>query len=178
MFNWSKRIIWAYSFTKKKKKESDRFFAIFKSIFLKNRSLSNAWWWFCGKTQNWEGNLYFTENRLSRNEMRRASDNHIMCHICAKELSDRTLIKQLFTKYNFFKEIAPNFTYSKNHNFLSITGTFSTNRLLKISWQRHVRNVLFHFCQPLTIIIKKKKRKERKKEKEKKKLRFLWTLCF
>ena len=34
-----------------------------------------------------EGNLSFTENRLSINEMWCALDNHNnMCHICAKEL--------------------------------------------------------------------------------------------
>ena len=32
-----------------------------------------------------KGNLYLTENQLSRNEMWCAADNHIhMCHICAK----------------------------------------------------------------------------------------------
>ena len=33
--------------------------------------------------------MYLTENRISRNEMWCASDNHNnMCHICAKELLD------------------------------------------------------------------------------------------
>ena len=35
--------------------------------------------------------MYLTENRLSRNEMWRASDNHNshnMCHISAKDLLD------------------------------------------------------------------------------------------
>ena len=41
------------------------------------------------------------------------SDNHNnMCNIRAKELFDSTF-KQLFTKYQFFNEIAPNFTYSQ-----------------------------------------------------------------
>ena len=41
------------------------------------------------KNASWEGNLYLTENRLSRNEKWCASDNHNnMCHICAKELLD------------------------------------------------------------------------------------------
>ena len=36
-----------------------------------------------------KGNLYLTENWLSRNEMWCASDNHNnMCYICAKELLD------------------------------------------------------------------------------------------
>ena len=29
--------------------------------------------------QNWEGNLYLTENQLSWNEMCCASDNHNLC---------------------------------------------------------------------------------------------------
>ena len=33
-----------------------------------------------------KGNLFLTENRLSRNEMWCAADNYnYMCHICAKE---------------------------------------------------------------------------------------------
>ena len=37
------------------------------------------------KMQNWERNLYLTENRLGRNEIWCAEDNHsYMCHICAK----------------------------------------------------------------------------------------------
>ena len=36
-----------------------------------------------------KGNLYLTENRLSRNEMWGAVDNHnYMCHICAEEFWD------------------------------------------------------------------------------------------
>ena len=33
--------------------------------------------------------MYFSENRLSRNEIRCAAENHNnVCHICAKELLD------------------------------------------------------------------------------------------
>ena len=36
-----------------------------------------------------KGNLYLTENRLSRNEMWCAADDYNnMCYICAKELLD------------------------------------------------------------------------------------------
>ena len=39
--------------------------------------------------QNWEGQLYLTENLPSRNEMLCAADNHNnMCHICAKGFLD------------------------------------------------------------------------------------------
>ena len=41
------------------------------------------------KSKIGKGNLYLTENRLSRNEMWCASGNlSDMCHICAKELLD------------------------------------------------------------------------------------------
>ena len=44
---------------------------------------------FAVRNANWEGNLYLTENRVGRNEMWCASDNHKnMSHICAKELLD------------------------------------------------------------------------------------------
>ena len=54
-----------------------------------------------------KGNQYLSENWLSRKEMLCTADYHnYMCHIglCAKEFQIRTLIKQLFTKYQFFKK--------------------------------------------------------------------------
>ena len=77
-----KIIIWAYSFVKKRR----RFLALFVSIFLRNRSLSDARWFYGKKRKIGKGNLYLAENRLSWNEMCCASDNHkYMCHTCAKE---------------------------------------------------------------------------------------------
>ena len=68
---------------------------------------------FTGKTRKiGKGNLYLTENQLSRNEVWCASDNHnSMCCICAKESLDLNFnfdILQLFTKYQFL---------TKNINF-------------------------------------------------------------
>ena len=70
-------------------KKRRRVLALFISIFLRNRSLSDDRW-FCGKKrqsrQIGKGNLYLTENRSSWNELCCASDNHnYMCHTCAKE---------------------------------------------------------------------------------------------
>ena len=52
-------------------------FALFKSIFLRNRSLSNARWFYSKKHKIWfKGYLYLTENQLRRNKMWCAADNH------------------------------------------------------------------------------------------------------
>ena len=56
----SKRIIWAYSFVKKWR----RVLALFISIFLRNRSLSDARWFYGKKRKIGKGNLYVTEKRL------------------------------------------------------------------------------------------------------------------
>ena len=62
--------------------------------------------------QNGKGNLYLTENGLSRNEMWCASDNHSnVRHICAKELSVSNCNYAVICKISIFKEIALNFTY-------------------------------------------------------------------
>ena len=62
-----------------------RVFVLFKSIFLSNRSLSNARWFYGKKRKIGKRNLYLTGNRLSRKQMWCAADNHnYMCHICAK----------------------------------------------------------------------------------------------
>ena len=47
-----------------------------------------------------KGNLYLTENRLSRNEMWYAADNH----------NHKCLIKAVIYKISNFQEIAPHFT--------------------------------------------------------------------
>ena len=88
--------------------------ALFISIFLRNRSLSDARW-FCGKKcKIGKGNLYLTENRLSWNEMCCASDNHnYMCHTWAKEFLNSSFNSAVIDKISNFQDIAPNFTFSQ-----------------------------------------------------------------
>ena len=89
-------------------------FALFKSIFLRNRSLSNAGGFGGKKRKIGKGNLYLTENQLRKNEMWCASDNHNdMCHIRAKGHLDLNFNEAVIYKISIFKEIAPNFTYSQ-----------------------------------------------------------------
>ena len=65
-------------------KKRRRVLALFIGIFLRNRSLSDARWFYGQKRNIGKGNLYLTENRLSW--MCCASDNHnYMCHKCAKK---------------------------------------------------------------------------------------------
>ena len=55
--------------------------------------------------------MYLTENRLSRNEMWCAADNHnFMCHICAKGILDSNFNQAGIDKITKFQEIAPNLT--------------------------------------------------------------------
>ena len=71
------------------KKKSRRVFVLFKSTFFRNRSFSNANWFYSKNRKIWKGNLYLTENRFSRNEMWCAVVNHNhMYHICAKGFLD------------------------------------------------------------------------------------------
>ena len=89
-------------------------FALFKSIFLRNRSLSNARWFYGKKSRIGKGNLHLTENRLSRNEMWCAVGNHdYMSLICAKGLLDSNFNYAVIDKISNFQEIAPNFTFSQ-----------------------------------------------------------------
>ena len=123
--------------------------ALFISIFLRNRSLSDARW-FCGKKRKiGKGNLYLTENGLSWNVMCCASDNHnYMRHTCAKEFLNRASIKKLLTKYQIFTILPQISHFHKFRNFSSIFATFEANCFIPINFmQGHVRNTLFHFCQ-------------------------------
>ena len=56
--------------------------------------------------------MYLTENRISRNEMWCASDNHNnLCCICAKELLDSNFNQAVIDKISNFHDFAPNFTF-------------------------------------------------------------------
>ena len=54
---------------KTKKKNSQRVFALFKCICLKNQSLSIARWFYGKKCKIGKGTLYLTENQLGRNRV-------------------------------------------------------------------------------------------------------------
>ena len=67
-------------------RKGDGFLPLFISIFLRNRSLSDARWFYGKKRKIGKGNLYLTEYWLSWNEMYCASDNHnYICQTWAKE---------------------------------------------------------------------------------------------
>ena len=71
------------------KKKRRRVFALFITFFLRNRSLSNARGFYGKKRKIRKGNFYLTENRLEKNEIWFAEDNHsYMCHICIKGFLD------------------------------------------------------------------------------------------
>ena len=59
-----------------------------------------------------KGNLYLTENRLSRNEIWCVADIcNYMCYIRAKGFLDSNFNKAVIDKISNFYKIAPNFTY-------------------------------------------------------------------
>ena len=81
---------------------------------MRNRSLSNARWFYGKKRKIRKGNLYLTENRLERNELLFAEGYHsYMCHIWSKGFLDSKFNKAVIDKISIFPEIAPNFTSSQ-----------------------------------------------------------------
>ena len=96
-------------------KKRRRVLALFISIFLRNRSLSDARW-FCGKKRKiGKGNLYLTENPLSWNVMCCASDNHnYMCHTCAKEFFRFELQSRSYWQKIQFSRYCPKFPIFTN----------------------------------------------------------------
>ena len=70
------------------------------------------------KTQNSDGNLYLTENRLGRTKYGMRKIIRVICAICVqKDFKIRTLIKQLLTKYQFFMKLPQISHIRKNDNF-------------------------------------------------------------
>ena len=60
------------------------------------------------------GNLYLTENQLSRKAVWCTVDNHkYMCHICVKGFLDSNSNREVTNKISDFHEIASNFAYSQ-----------------------------------------------------------------
>ena len=81
---------------------------------MRNRSFSNARWFYGKKCKTGKGNLYLTENQLSWNEMCCASDNcKYMCHTFAKEFLNSNFNEAVIDKISIFQDIAPNFTFSQ-----------------------------------------------------------------
>ena len=92
--------------------------------FLRNRSLSNAWWFYCKQYLLFyfickdycnigKGNLYISENRLSTYEMWCATDNYNhMYHICVKGFLDSNF-NEVYSYISNSPEIAPNSIYSQ-----------------------------------------------------------------
>ena len=86
-----------------RKKKGRRVFALFITFLLRNRSLSNARWFYVKKRNIQKGNLYLTENRLERYEIWFAEDNHsCMCHIREKGFFCFVLFVCLFVFVSVF----------------------------------------------------------------------------
>ena len=110
---------------KNKNKKNRRGFALFKRYFLRNRSLSNARWFYGKKHKIGKENLYLTENCWSKSKLWCAADNlNYMCYICAKKKLDSKFNEAVIEKISHFPEIVPNFTYSQKLWFLKYNSNF------------------------------------------------------
>ena len=131
-----------------------RVLALFISIFLRNRSLSDARWFYGKKHKIGKGNLHLTKNRLSWNEMCCASDNHklYVTHV-QKNFKIRATIKQLLTKYQIFTILPQISHFHKYCNFSSIFATFLDQLLHPYKFYgRDMSGILFFIfasCEPL-----------------------------
>ena len=130
-----------------------RVLALFINIFLRNRSLSDARWFYGKKRKIGKGNLYLNENRLSWNEMCCASDNHnYMCHTCAKDFKFELQLSSYWQNIKFSR-YCPKF-----HIFTKIVIFQVYLRLLRptaSSYEFYGRNMsgilffIFASCEPL-----------------------------
>ena len=114
-------------------RKGDGFLALFISIFLRNRSLSDARWFYGKKRKIGKGNMYLTENRLSWNEIWCSShNNNYMCHTCAKEVLNSSFNLAVIDKISNFHDIAPNFTFLQISWFLKYICNFLDQLLCPI----------------------------------------------
>ena len=85
------------------------------------------------------------------------SDNHnYMCHTCAKEFLKFKLYLSSYWQNIKFSRYCPKFHIFTNivifQVFLQLFRPTASS--LQISWQGHVMNALFHFCQLPTVNVK------------------------
>ena len=139
-------------------KKRRRVLTFFICIFLRNRYLSDARWFYGQKRKIGKGNLYLTENRLSWNVICCALDNHNhMCHTCAKEFLIWASIKQLLTKYQVFTILPQISHFHKNRNFFKYFCNFLDQLLHPYKFYgRGMSGILFFIfasCEPLVKLI-------------------------
>ena len=117
--------------------------ALFKSIFLRNRSLSRL---FCTIKKAKLGRIicvWLTINLVETNfVVRKIITIWVTC--VQKNSEIQTLIKQVFS-ISIFEEIAPNFTYLQKNNL--IFNQFLDQLLLPYKFYGSNMNTLFQFCQ-------------------------------
>ena len=136
-------------------KKGRRVLTLFISIFLRNRSLSDARWFYGKKKRKIrKGNLYLTENRLSWNEMCFASDNHnYMCHTCAKEFVRFELQFSSYWQNIKFSRYCPKFhIFTKNVIFQDIWNVLDQLLHPYKFYGRDMSGILFSIfasCEPL-----------------------------
>ena len=106
---------------------SRRVLALFMSIFLRNRSLSDARWFYGKKRKIGKENLYLTENQLSWNEMCCASDNHnklYVSHMCKRIFKFELQLSSYWQNIKFSQYYPQISHFHKYRNFSSIFATF------------------------------------------------------
>ena len=128
--------------------------ALFISIFLRNRSLSDARWFYGQKRKIGKGNLYLTESRFSWNEMCCASDNHnYMCHTCGKEFLNSSLQLSSYWQNIKFSQYCPKFhIFTKMAIFQVHLQLFRPTASPYKSYGRDMSGILFFIfatCEPL-----------------------------
>ena len=149
-------------------KKRRRVLALFISIFLGNRSLSDARWFYGKKRKIGKGNLYLTENRSSWNEIWCASDNsNYMCHICAKEIFRFELQLSSYWQNIKFSRYCPKFhIFTKIVIFKVYLQLFGPTLHPYKFYDRDVSGILFLIfasCEPL----KKNENKQTNKQTNK-----------
>ena len=134
-------------------KKRRRVLALFMSIFLRNRSLSDAMWFYGKKHKIGKGNQYLTENRLTWNEMCCASDNHNhMCHTCAKEKAVENTCDQDLSPRGRKLKLWVYFIGFVQHNFYQCAKDFLNSRTQLSGYWKNIN--FLRYCTKFHIFTK------------------------
>ena len=118
---------------------------------MRNRSLSNAGWFYGKKRKIGKGNFYSTENQLRGNVKWCLQIISIICitYVQKKFKIRSFMIKAVIYKISNFNEIAQISHIHKNRIFQSIIGTFWDQPLLPYKFHgKDIKGIwFFNFCQ-------------------------------
>ena len=130
-------------------KKRRRVSALFISIFLRNRSLSDVRWFYGKKRKTGRGTVFNWKSiKLKRNMLCFILSQLYVSHMCKRIFKFELQLSNYWQNTKFSRYCPKFHIFTKIVIFQAYLQLFRpTASSLQVLWPGHVRNTLFHFCQ-------------------------------